>query len=381
MNIAIVCEYNPFHFGHLHQIDQIKKIFPEANIIAIMSGNVVQRGEFSILDKLHKTKIALEHGIDCVIEIPSVFSLQSAQNFSYYAIKIIDTIGCDYFSFGIETEIKDLISYKDFLLENEANIKQFILENKNISYNKNIIEFSKQNYYDYSDSIFKSNNILALEYMKSLDKLHSKCKILPIRRVNSEYNSNSIESISYSASSIRSNLKLLEEFKDKIPSLTYEYLKHNSIRSNKKLLNILSYKLFVEKSELDNITGYEKGLDNLLSNALNENYDDFFENIKNKKYTKNRLQRLILNYILGVDKKFVDDIVNADIEAVRLLGFKKNLDLSAIKKNCKIYSLNRDFSNLSDNYKKLFEYDIKISRLIYSTKKVNDFYNFPVIKK
>lgn len=381
MNIAIVCEYNPFHFGHLHQIEQIKKKFPEANIVAIMSGNVVQRGDFSILDKLYKTKIALEYGIDCVIELPSVFSLQSAENFSYYAIKIIDTIGCDYVSFGVETEIEDLISYKDFLLENEANIKQFILENKNNSYNKNIMEFSKQNYTDHSDEIFKSNNILALEYMKSLDKLHSKCKILPIKRINSEYNSSSIEGISYSASSIRTNLKLLEEFKDKIPSLTYEYLKNNSIQSNKKLLDILSYKLFVEKSELDDVTGYEKGLENLLSNALNENYDVFFENIKNKKYTKNRLQRLILNYILGVEKKFVDDIVNSDIDAVRLLGFKKNFDLSTINKNCKIYSLNRDFSNLSDNYKKLFEYDVKVSRLLYSKKKVNDFYDFPVIKK
>lgn len=74
---------------------------------------------------------------------------------------------------------------------------------------------------------------------------------------------------------------------------------------------------------MDDVTGYEKGLENLLSKALNENYDDFFENIKNKKYTQNRLKRLILNYILGVDKNFVDDIVNADIEAVRLLGFKK----------------------------------------------------------
>lgn len=81
MNIAIVCEYNPFHFGHLHQIKEIKKVFPKANLIAIMSGNVVQRGEFSVLDKLYKTKIALEYGIDSVIEIPSVFSLQSAQNF------------------------------------------------------------------------------------------------------------------------------------------------------------------------------------------------------------------------------------------------------------------------------------------------------------
>ncbi|MBS5775906.1 MAG: nucleotidyltransferase family protein [Finegoldia magna] len=381
MNVAIVCEYNPFHLGHLHQIEQIKKYFPEVNIIAVMSGNVVQRGEFSILDKLYKTKIALEYGIDCVIEIPSVFSLQSAENFSYYAIKIIDTIGCDYVSFGIETEIKDLISYKDFLLENEANIKQFIAENKNTSYNKNVMEFSKQNYSNYSDEIFKSNNILALEYMKSLDKLQSKCKILPIKRINSEYNSSSIEGISYSASSIRTNLKLLEEFKDKIPSLTYEYLKNNSIQSNKKLLDILSYKLFVEKAELDDVTGYEKGLENLLSKALNENYEDFFENIKNKKYTQTRLQRLILNYILEVDKKFVDDIVNADIEAVRLLGFKKNFDLSTINKNCKIYSLNRDFSKLSDNYKELFEYDVKVSRLLYSTKKVNDFYDFPVIKK
>lgn len=381
MNVAIVCEYNPFHLGHLHQIEQIKKYFPEANIIAVMSGNVVQRGEFSILDKLYKTKIALENGINCVIEIPSVFSLQSAENFSYYAIKIIDTIGCDYVSFGIETEIKDLISYKDFLLENEGNIKQFILENKNNSYNKNIIEFSKQNYSNYSDEIFKSNNILALEYMKSLNKLHSQCKILPIKRINSEYNSSSIEGISYSASSIRTNLKLLEEFKDKIPSLTYKYLKNNSIQSNKKLLDILSYKLFVEKAELDDVTGYEKGLENLLSKALNENYEDFFENIKNKKYTQTRLQRLILNYILGVDKKFVDDIVNADIEAVRLLGFKKNFNLSTINKNCKIYSLNRDFSKLSDNYKELFEYDVKVSRLLYSTKKVNDFYDFPVIKK
>ena len=381
MNVAIVCEYNPFHFGHLHQIEQIKKKFAEANIVAIMSGNVVQRGDFSILDKLYKTKIALENGINCVIEIPSVFSLQSAQNFSYYAIKIIDTIGCDYVSFGIETEIENLISYKDFLLENEANIKQFIAKNKNTSYNKNVMEFSKQNYSNYSDEIFKSNNILALEYMKSLDKLQSKCKILPIKRINSEYNSSSIEGISYSASSIRTNLKLLEEFKDKIPSLTYEYLKHNSIQSNKKLLDILSYKLFVEKAELDDVTGYEKGLENLLSKALNENYDDFFENIKNKKYTQNRLKRLILNYILGVDKNFVDDIVNADIEAVRLLGFKKNFDLSTINKNCKIYSLNRDLSKLSDNYKELFEYDVKVSRLIHSTKKVNDFYDFPVIKK
>ena len=90
---------------------------------------------------------------------------------------------------------------------------------------------------------------------------------------------------------------------------------------------------------------------------------------------------MILNYILGVDKKFVDDILKKDIEAIRLLGFNKNFDLSMINKNCKICSLTRDFSKLSEDYQKLFEFDIKVSRLIYSTRKVNDFYDFPVIKK
>lgn len=381
MNIAIVCEYNPFHFGHLHQIKEIKKVFPKANLIAIMSGNVVQRGEFSVLDKLYKTKIALEYGIDCVIEIPSVFSLQSAQNFGYYAIKIIDAIGCDYVSFGIESEIENLISFKNFLLENNDNIKQFICDNKNLSFNRNIMEFSKQNYMHYSDEIFKSNNILALEYIKSLDKINSNCKILPIKRINSDYNSNSIENISYSASSIRSNLELLDQYKDKIPTITYKFLKNSYIEVNKKLLDILSYKLLIEKYKLDNITGYEKGLENLLTKGLDKNYHVFFENIKNRKYSQNRLKRLILNYILGVDKEFVDDILKYDIEAIRLLGFNKKFDLSTINKNCKICCINRDFSKLSKSYKKLFEFDIKVSRLIYSTRKVNDFYDFPVIKK
>ncbi len=381
MNIAIVCEYNPFHFGHLYQIEQIKNIFPKANIIAVMSGNVVQRGEFSILDKLYKTKIALEYGIDCVIEIPSVFSLQSAENFSRYAIKIIDAIKCDYISFGIESEIEDLISYKDFILENEDEIVNYIISNKNNSYNKNVIDYSKKNYSNYSEEIFKSNNILALEYMKALNKLKSNCKILPVKRVNSDYNSDSIENISYSASSIRYNLSSLDNFKDNVPHLTYHYLKNYPIISNQKILDILSYKLLVKNSEFYDITGFENGLDNLLVKGFDGGYDEFFENIKNKKYSKNRLKRLIFNYILDINKNFIDDILSEDIEAIRLLGFKKNFDLSSINKICKICSLNRDFLKLSDKYKKLFEYDIKVSRLLYSTKMVNDFYDFPLIKK
>ncbi len=380
MNIAIVCEYNPFHFGHLHQIQEIKKVYPDSNIIAIMSGNVVQRGEFSILDKYYKTKIALNYGIDCVIEIPSVFSLQSAENFAFYSVKIIDSINCDYICFATESNIDNLIEYKNFLIKNENNIQNFNFENKTSSLNKNIMEFSKKYYKNYSEDIFMSNNILALEYMKSIDKLNSSTEILPIRRIASNYNSTDIEYVSHSASAIRKNIKSLNNFKDKIPKLSYEYLLDYAILDDEKILQLLSYKLLVEKSNMNDITGYENGLENLLQNNLDSNYKNYFDNMKNKKYSTNRLKRLILNYILNIQKGTVDDLIKSDIESVRVLGFNKKFNLSTINDNVNLYTINRDKKNLSEKYLNLFEYDIKVSQLIYSIKNVNDFYDFPIIK-
>lgn len=384
MNIAIICEYNPMHFGHIYQINQIKKIYPDCNIIAVMSGNVVQRGEISILNKIYKTKMALDNLVDCVVEIPSVFSLQSAENFSLYSIKIVDKLGCDFVSFGIESAISDLISYKDFVVNNEENIKNYINLNKTNSFNRNIIDFARSNYADFSEDIFQSNNILAVEYMKALDKINSNCKILPIKRINSSYNSTNLDSVSFSSSSIRANIESIEQLCDKIPNQTLHYLKNNILKPNDKILELLFYKLIMEKSTFSKITGFEVGLDNLFLKSFDngfENKENFFDNIKNKKYSKSRLKRLVLNYILGIEKKFVDKMLEKEIEAVRILGFNKDFNLSSISGDVVLYSIYRDLNKLSCDYKKLFEYDIKLSQLIYSKKQVDDFYDFPIIKK
>ena len=115
MKIGIICEYNPFHNGHLYHINKIKELYPNSTLILVMSGNVTERGELSILNKWEKTEIALTHGIDLVIELPFVFSTQGADIFSYGAIKILKTLNVDTIVFGSESnnkeELIDLILY------------------------------------------------------------------------------------------------------------------------------------------------------------------------------------------------------------------------------------------------------------------------------
>ena len=102
--IGLIAEYNPFHLGHLYQIKKIKEIYPNSIIIAVISSSFTQRGDISLLNKWDKTKIALDNGIDLVIELPTVYATSSAENFAEGAIKILDSLKVvDYISFGAET--------------------------------------------------------------------------------------------------------------------------------------------------------------------------------------------------------------------------------------------------------------------------------------
>ena len=115
--IGIICEYNPFHNGHLYQINKIKEMFPNSTIICVMSGNYVERGEVSIINKWDKTKIALDNKIDLVVELPFAFASQSADLFCKGSISLLNYLKVDYIVFGSET---NNIS----LLKNLASIQQ-----------------------------------------------------------------------------------------------------------------------------------------------------------------------------------------------------------------------------------------------------------------
>ena len=215
LKIGIVAEYNPFHNGHLYQIRKIKEIFGEdVLVVVVISGDFVQRGEISFLDKWEKTYVNLEYGVDLVVELPLYYSIQNAEIFSRMATKILDYLGIDIQVFGAE--------------EDNIEVLQKVLElQKRQDYKDKLMEYMKKgNSYSTSqrlalkeynlDGIVKSNNILALEYMREIENSNLKIKPYIIKREISEYNEEKVSEDREefaSASFLRNELeKILDEF-------------------------------------------------------------------------------------------------------------------------------------------------------------------------
>ena len=233
LKIGIVAEYNPFHNGHLYQIRKIKEIFGEdVLVVVVISGDFVQRGEISFLDKWEKTQVSLGCGVDLVVELPLYYSIQNAEIFSRMATKILDYLGIDIQVFGAE--------------EGNVEVLQKVLElQKRQDYKDKLMKYMKKgNSYSTSqrlalkeynlDGIVKSNNILALEYMREIENGNLKIKPYTIKREISEYNEEKVSEDREefaSASFLRNELeKILDEFSEK--KFDFEKIK-NSIVENK----------------------------------------------------------------------------------------------------------------------------------------------------
>ena len=249
LKIGIVAEYNPFHNGHLYQIRKIKEIFGEdVLVVVVISGDFVQRGEISFLDKWEKTHVSLGYGVDLVVELPLYYSIQNAEIFSRMATKILDYLGIDIQVFGAEEE--------------NIEVLQKVLElQKRQDYKDKLMEYMKKgNSYSTSqrlalkeynlDEIVKSNNILALEYMREIENSNLKIKPYIIKREISEYNEEKVSEDREefaSASFLRSELeKILDEFskekfdfekiKNFIAEKKYNSLKDVRVENSKEIV-------------------------------------------------------------------------------------------------------------------------------------------------
>ena len=230
LKIGIVAEYNPFHNGHLYQIRKIKELFGEdVLIVVVISGDFVQRGEISFLDKWEKTHVSLGCGVDLVVELPLYYSIQNAEIFSRMATKILDYLGIDIQVFGAEEE--------------NIEVLQKVLElQKRQDYKDKLMEYMKKgNSYSTSqrlalkeynlDGIVKSNNILALEYMREIENSNLKIKPYIIKREISEYNEENVSEDREefaSASFLRNELeKILDKFSEE--KFDFEKIKNSII--------------------------------------------------------------------------------------------------------------------------------------------------------
>lgn len=300
MNIAvIICELNPMHRGHFYLIEEVKKKNIDI-VVGIMSGNFVQRGDLSIVNKFTKARLALNLGFDLILELPSYSSLKSAEFFAKDAVQIASKIGANYLAFGSETG-EELLDFFRIIENNKSFIDIKLREYLKLNYS-----YSKALRLATSELIpnFKifSNDSLGLEYLKAIDK--TRIKPIIIKRVGQDYLDEKKDEFFPSASSIRSSIfkndKNISSFDDPFVKEAILNLDLKSLsNSNEKIYELLKYKILVENNEVSNIIFYENGLENLFRNNFDKkNYNLFLDSISSKRYKKSRLKRFILNYIL-----------------------------------------------------------------------------------
>ena len=354
LKIGIVAEYNPFHNGHLYQIRKIKEIFGKDVFIAVVvSGDFVQRGEISFLDKWEKTQVNLECGVNLVAELPLYYSIQNAEIFSKMATRILDYLGMDIQVFGAEEEnIEVLQKVLDLQKSQDYKDKLMGYMKKGNSYSTSQRLALKE--YEL-DGIVKSNNILALEYMREIEKSNLGIKPFIVKREISEYNEEKVEKERKefaSASFLRNELeKILEEFcgdknlKSKklifeklekiqkfVPEKSFEIILENlefKIKNGinfqklkEEIFKIVKYKILTEKKEkimeiydinCEIYARIYRGAE------ISKNYREFLENTKSRNLSNRRVERIILNILLNIKAEMMD----FEINYVRILGFDK----------------------------------------------------------
>lgn len=381
-NIAIICEYNPMHNGHIHQINKIKEIYPDSNIIILMSGSFVQRGEPSILDKFDKAEISLKNGVDLVLEMPTAISVQSANYFSYFSVKILESLNfIDYLSFGIESDTSEFNNSFNTILENEEKIwriqKQYIELGHSYkrSYAQAIIDLKLPIAEDFN----QPNNTLALQYMFALNSLNSNIKPLLINRKDGGYNNEIQDNFDFqSATTIRKMIKDNKDISKYVPKETKD--KINFICELDDFTELFIYKSQVMNVNPDDIAGYENGMLNLLVNNFENNLSTTIEKCHNKRYSKSRLRRFVINYLLDV--KDSDIYMLKYISFIRPLAFndKGRMLISELKNNDEIEIIHKisDTNNLSIENKRILEIDhsaYMLRNIKYPKKNIKDFTN------
>ena len=205
--LGIIAEYNPFHNGHLYQLNSSKSITNSDYSIAIISGNFTQRGDVAIVDKWTRAQMALENGIDLVIELPTVYAISSAENFASGAVKILDSLGIvNFLSFGSEcNDISILSQVTDVLVDEPPEYKTLLSHelDKGVSFPKareRALMMYLNDVRRFASVLSSPNNILGIEYLKALKRQKSPMQPITIQRKDSKYNDDTIPTDSQFAS-------------------------------------------------------------------------------------------------------------------------------------------------------------------------------------
>ena len=379
--IGIIAEYNPFHNGHLYHLQKSLQMTHSSYSVAVVSGNFTQRGSTSLVDKWAKAEIAIKNGIDLVLELPLLYSISSAENFTEGAIKILDSLKViDYLSFGSESgDISSLNMIADILYKEPKAYKNILSHelSKGLSFPKareNALLMYLNDIRRFSNVLSSPNNILGIEYLKALKKLKSPIIPVTIERYNAGYHDTTYNGNVASATAIRNIVKNngWDILRKVVPENTFSTLLENikvghvvpdlSVFEKQIIYNLRKMSI----QEIAELPDVSEGLENAIKNAANScnSVVEFLNIIKSKRYTNTRIQRILLYALLGITKKDMA-LSKKAIPYVRVLGFNnkgKYLISEIAKANPKLEIITSvkkymDTSN-NKNSKYLLEKDI-----------------------
>ena len=411
--VGLVTEYNPFHNGHLYHLNKAMELTGADISVAVMSGDFVQRGEPAVLDKYVRASMALNSGVNLVVELPVNYAVSSAESFAAGALKVLNYIKADSIAFGSESgDIERLSKLAHILCDNEDT-----LYNEISKYTANGISYAaarqktveKLTDKDTAAMLTSSNNILAVEYLKAIIKNNYAIKPYTIKRQGDSYNDTDIRSEYASATALRGNLKA-DNISKYIPvkaglilSSNTNYIYPDDITEAlfTRLLGILfasSYdkNVFIEnvmrypdvnkeiagrlyKSAMDMITRtVPQGAESKDNGAFS--FGSLCEHIKTKEVPLSRIKRALVRITLGLDKKHMEKYANEPY--IRVLGFDKKGQeyLSYIRKTVEVPLITK----IAD-YKEMLLDDIHAANIYnmivagkYGVKEFGDFVRGPV---
>ena len=325
MAVGIIAEYNPFHKGHKYHIDSTIKATGD-NIVAIISGNFVQRCEPALLKKHIRAKMALLNGVSMVLELPVEYATGSADVFAFGAVNILNDCSIiDKLSFGSEKGETAIFENIAQILNDEPSLfKNYLKENLSLGMSYPLARNSALESYTGKklDFMNKPNNILALEYIRQLQKLNSHIKPFTVERIVSDYNSNNLTGEISSASAIRKAILNNDNSAlNSMPNNCREFLKEVNSPLIDDFSQILAY--ILRTQSLENISEYAditEGLENRIANTNFNTITELIESIKTKRYTYSKLQKAILHILINIKK--IDQTKKP--KYIRVLGFRKD---------------------------------------------------------
>ena len=399
--LAIICEYNPFHNGHLYQLKESIKLVDPDFVVCIMSGNFVERGNTALINKWARTEMALSSGVDMVIELPTIYSISSAENFAAGAIKILNSLNCQtYLSFGSECgDLKTLKKFAEVLVKEPAEYKTMLNHelSKGLSFPKareNALLLYINDIRNSANILSGSNNILAIEYLKQIINTNSKVVPITIKRVGSDYNSTTISNNIASATGIREMLLQKKSVKNLMPKEAYNILKEE-LQNGRFVLDVsqfekqIIYKLrCMSLEQIANLPDVSEGLEYKIKEAANtcNTLEALTSIIKSKRYTLTRIKRILLYALLDITKQDYQDSLKIN-PYIRVLGISDNgkLLLSNISKQKKLNVITsvKQFldKNKNNTLKTMLEKDIFATNIYTLEYKKNPEANLDYTKK